>query len=76
MPQPAQSPCKERSDIVQSISTVVEQLQGLSQQEVEAVKGNDLGALERICEEIEKTIRFKHSLLERFQGHIQSHGCR
>ena len=65
--------CVEREEIAESIRAVINQILSLHSAAVDA-KG-DLRKKEHIDNELEKAQAREASLLERFQAHIQSHGC-
>jgi len=66
--------CTEQERIAQSIRTVMSQILSLHAAKVDA--RGDLKKLERIDRELEKAQARGSFLLEQFQAHIQSHGCK
>jgi len=66
--------CIEQERIAQSIRAVSSQILSLHAAKVHA--GGDPEKLERIDKELEKAQALGSSLLEQFQAHIQSHGCK
>lgn len=74
--KPASEPCSEKGEIVQSIKAAMGQVLFLHRLEVEAIEKGDVERLKRIEDDLRKGMRFKASLLERYQSHLQAHGCK
>ena len=74
-PKLAFEACPEKQEIVHSIQTVTEQIIALLLAEVDAVVRADMEMLERIEDNLGRTMDFQQCLRERYNAHIQSHGC-
>lgn len=71
MPQP----CSEQEQIARSITMVMSRILILHIAELQAIRKRDLDEMERIDRKLEKELGHRSSLLEKFQGHLESHGC-
>jgi hypothetical protein len=66
--------CTEQERIAHSIRTIMSEILSLHCARFDA--RGDLKKLERIDMELEKAQGRGASLLEKFQAHLQSHGCK
>lgn len=67
--------CPEKQEIVYSIEAITEQIIALLLAEVDAVVRADMEMLERIEHHLGRAMDFQQCLRERYNAHIQSHGC-
>ena len=75
-PEPAREPCHEREEIVHAIKAAMGQILYLHRLEVDAIQNNDTQELGRIESDLAKALALKGSLLDRFNAHLQAHGCK
>lgn len=74
-PQPVREICAKREEIAQSIRDVMTRILDLHVAKIEVLKEGDLHRLKRIGDEIGEAAALETALLERFEAHINSHGC-
>ena len=74
--QPAHESCRERQELVERLREADVRVVALHRDEIAAIRNDDRARLERVWQDLDNAIAQRDSVVDRFNAHVQAHGCR